>query len=168
MTRLHNFGRTTQILIAANAVLAALIAVYLLVPAAPSASASEASSVSEAVMPEFGDVALNQPALSVLGEMLDRPLFFADRKFPEPPKNETPPPPPKPLMLKLQGVALAGGSRVAVLRNTSNKLLLQLAEGDVHDGWTLYELTSTSARFSRGPQTAELVLDPPNTSPGSR
>jgi len=60
----------------------------------------------------------------------------------------------------LQGVALAGGSRVAVLRNTSNKFLLQLVEGEMHDGWTLDEVTPTSARFSRGDQTTELALDP--------
>jgi hypothetical protein len=38
--------------------------------------------------------------------------------------------------------------------------LLQLAEGETHDGWTLDALTSTSAEFSRGAQTNELLLDP--------
>ena len=111
-------------------------------------------------LPEFGSAALNPPALADLDDMLERPLFFTDRRIPEPPKDETPPPPPKPLMLKLQGVALAGGSRVAVLRNTSNNLLLQLAEGDTHDGWTLESVNSNSARFTRGAQIAELPLDP--------
>jgi hypothetical protein len=48
-----------------------------------------------------------------------------------------------------------------VLRNLSGNALVQLAEGDMHDGWTLDALTSTSARFSRnGEQATELLLDP--------
>jgi len=95
-------------------------------------------------------------------------LFYDNRRMPEPPKDEAPPPPPKPLMLKLQGIALAGGSRVAVLRNTSNNLILQLVEGETHDGWTLDEMTTTSARFSRGAQTTELLLEQENTNPRRR
>jgi len=62
-------------------------------------------------------------------------------------------------MLKLQGVAMNGGSRVAVLRNTSNNLLLQMVENEIHDGWTLEQITSSAARFSRGAQIAELTVD---------
>ena len=156
--RLPMVGRSTQALIAANVVFVALISLQVLVPAAPSASASETSLTNEREMPEFGDSSLSLPTLSALGEMLDRPVFYADRKMPEPPQEEAPPP-PKPLMLRLQGVALAGGSRVAVLRNTRNNFLLQLAEGEEHDGWTLDEVTSSSARFSRGKQVTELPLD---------
>ena len=35
------------------------------------------------------------------------------------------------------GIAIAGGSRVAVLRNLNGNSLLQLAEGESHEGWTL-------------------------------
>lgn len=153
-------NRSTQALIAANLVVALVLALQLVYPAAPSAAAAATLADDDASLPEFGSTALTPPALAALADMLERPLFYDDRRMPQPPEVKAAPPPPKPLMLSLQGVALAGGSRVAVLRNTSNKLLLQLAEGDMHDGWTLDELTSTSARFSRGPQTAELVLDP--------
>ena len=54
----------------------------------------------------------------------------------------------------------AGGTRVAVLRNLRNNFLLQLAEGDTHDGWTLDVVNSNSATFSRGEETTELPLDP--------
>jgi len=158
--RLELPGRTTEALIVASVVLSLFVAVQVLYPAAPLVADTGALPDDEASLPEFGSEALTPPALADLGEMLERPLFYDDRRLPEPPKDETPPPPPKPLMLKLQGVALSGGSRVAVLRNTSNKLLLQMVEGEIHDGWTLDAITSSAARFSRGAQIAELTVDP--------
>ena len=94
-----------------------------------------------------------------LAEMLDRPLFFITRRMPEPPAAQ-PAAPPTPLKLKLEGIAIAAGSRVAVLRNLNGNGLLQLAEGDTHDGWTLEAISSTSASFKRGGQVNELLLDP--------
>lgn len=155
-----SIGRPTQALLAANVVLGLIVALQLSFPAGPSIADAAALPDGEASLPEFGSAALSPPTLGDLGDMLERPLFFDDRRMPEPPKDETPPPPPKPLQLKLQGVALAGGSRVAVLRNLSNNLLLQLAEGDMHDGWTLDSVNSASATFSRGEQNTELMLDP--------
>ena len=152
-------GKPTQALLAANLLLAMVVALQVTFPAGPSAVAAETDGAGSVNLPEFADAALDPPELAALAEMLERPLFFGDRRLPEPPK-QAPPPPPKPLMLSLQGVALAGGSRAAVLRNTSNKLLLTLAEGDVHEGWTLVELTTSSARFRRGEQETELQLDP--------
>jgi len=50
---------------------------------------------------------------------------------------------------------------VAVLLNMNGKSLMQLKEGESHEGWTLDSVSSTSARFSRSDgQTAELSLDP--------
>jgi len=158
--RLELPGRTTQSLIAASVVLSLFVAVQLLYPAAPSVAGTGALPDDEASLPEFGSAALTPPALADLGEMLERPLFYDDRRLPEPPEDSAPPPLPKPLMLKLQGVAMNGGSRVAVLRNTSNNLLLQMVENEIHDGWTLEQITSSAARFSRGAQIAELTVDP--------
>jgi len=146
--------------LAANTVIGLIVALQLFFPAAPSADEGAVLPDAETSLPEFGGEALNQPALADLDDMLERPLFYDNRRMPEPPKVETPPPPPKPLMLKLQGIALAGGSRVAVFRNTGNNLLLQLAEGETHDGWVLDEVTSTMARFSRGAEITELPMDP--------
>ena len=158
--RLELPGRTTQALIPAIVVLALIVMAQLLYPAAPSIAETGSLPGDEASLPEFGSEALTPPALADLGEMLERPLFYDDRRMPEPPEDTVPPPPPKPLMLKLQGVAMNGGSRVAVLRNTSNNLLLQMVESEIHDGWTLEQITSSAARFSRGAQTAELTVDP--------
>jgi hypothetical protein len=47
------------------------------------------------------------------------------------------------------------------LRNLNGNGLVQLAEGDTHDGWTLDALTTSSAKFSRnGEQSTELPLEP--------
>ena len=135
--RLELPGRSTQALIVAIVLLSLFVALQLLYPAAPSIADTGSSPDDKAPLPEFGSEVLTPPALADLGDMLDRPLFFDDRRMPEPPEDTAPPPPPKPLRLKLQGVALSGGSRVAVLRNLSTNLLLQMAEGDSHDGWTL-------------------------------
>ena len=162
--RIDVLNRPTQALLATSILLALIVVVQLLFPATPSVGGSQPMPDDEASLPEFGSAALNPPMLADLSDMQLRPLFYSGRRMPEPPKDETPPPPPTPLRLKLQGVALAGGSRIAVLRNLSSNLLLQLAEGDTHDGWTLDAVNSNSATFSRGEQTTELPLDPDNTS----
>jgi hypothetical protein len=88
-------------------------------------------------------------------------LFYIERRMPEPEVETAPPPPPTPLRLKLEGIAIASGSRVAVLRNLNGNGLVQLAEGEAHDGWTLDEISSNSAKFSRnGKQSTELPLEP--------
>jgi hypothetical protein len=151
-------SRATQALIAGNALLVALVALQILSPAAPSAEAMQVPPEDEAKMPEFADVSLNPPALSALSDMVERPLFLSTRRVPEP-EEAAPPPPPKPIRLKLIGVALAGGSRVALLRNLVNNQLIHLAEGETHDGWSLDTVGAQSASFSRGPQVAELPLE---------
>lgn len=156
--RLPMLARSTQALIAGNALLAALVVLQILLPATPSADAMEVSLEGDTAMPEFADVSLSPPALSALSEMIERPLFLSTRRVPEPEKA-APPPPPKPIRLKLIGVALAGGSRVALLRNLVNNQLVHLAEGETHDGWSLDTVGAQSATFSRGPQVAELPLE---------
>lgn len=156
-------SRPTQILIAANVVFALVVTGELLLPAEPKAAQVETNNDSSNTLPDFGNTSIDAPSLSQLVDLLERPLFFAGRRMPKPEVQTAAPPPPTPLRLKLEGIAIAGGARVAVLRNLNGAGLLQLAEGETHDGWTLDALTSTSASFSRGAQTNELLLDP---SPG--
>jgi hypothetical protein len=154
-------SRPTQILIAANLVLAITVSAEVLSPAQPATAYAAASSNDPVRLPEFADATLTAPSLSQLVDLLERPLFYPDRRMPEPVVQQAAAPPPMPLRLKLEGVAIAGGSRVAVLRKLSGPGLLQLTEGESHEGWTLDALTSTSARFSHEDgQTAELLLDP--------
>jgi hypothetical protein len=167
--RIGVLNRLTQALLATSLLLMLTIALQLSFPAAPSVDDSVSLPEDEASLPDFGSAALSPPMLADLNEMLDRPLFFSSRRMPEPPKEETPPPPPpKPIRLKLIGVALADGSRVALLRNLVNNQLVHLAEGETHDGWSLDTVGAQSASFSRGPQVAELPLELEGQAPRRR
>ena len=154
-------SRPTRLLLAANVVLAVVVASQLLLPARPGTANAAAASDAAATLPEFGDTTIAAPPISQLVDMMERPLFFIERRMPKPEVETAPQPPPTPLMLKLEGIAIAGGSRVAVLRNLNGNGLVQLAEGETHEGWTLDEINSNSAKFSRnGEQSTELPLDP--------
>ena len=161
-----SLSRSTQILIAANLALVFIVGVELILPAQARTAADAAANSGEAAMPIFGDTTIAAPPIGQFVDMTERPLFFPDRRMPVPEvETAAPPPPPTPLRLKLEGIAIAGGSRVAVLRNLNGNSLVQLAEGESHDDWTLDELTTNSARFSRnGKQATELPLDPAGNS----
>ena len=159
-----SISRPTKVLVAANLLMGLVVAAQLLLPAQPGAANAATTGDEQTALPEFGDTGVAAPPMAQLVDMMERPLFFPDRRLPEPEVEEAPPPPMTPLRLKLEGIAIAGGSRVAVLLNLNGKSLMQLAEGESHEGWTLDSVTSTSARFSRSDgQTAELSLDPRGT-----
>lgn len=159
MTVLGRISRPTLALACANLLLALVVALQLLNPADAGPTMTAAAADGNAALPDFGDTALSQPRMADLPDMLDRPLFFVARRMPEPPA-EKPAAAPTPLRLKLEGIAIAGGSRVAVLRNLNGNHLLQLGEGDTHEGWKLESVGSTSASFRRDEQVTELLLDP--------
>jgi hypothetical protein len=159
MTFLNRISRPTLALACVNVLVALVVVVQLLYPANAVSAIETPLAEGNTSMPDFGDTTRNQPRIADLVDMLDRPLFFVARRMPEPPA-EKPAAPPTPLRLELEGIAIAGGSRVAVLRNLNSNSLLQLAEGDEHDGWTLDSVGSTSASFKRGEQMTELLLDP--------
>ena len=98
------------------------------------------------------------PHIDDFAAILERPVFFKDRKLPPEPAAE-PVAAPAPIRLKLEGVAIVAESRIAVLRNLADNQLLQLAEGMSHNGWTLESVNANSAAFRRGGQTTELTLD---------
>jgi hypothetical protein len=159
MTFLSRISRPTLALACANLFVALVIALQLLYPAKAGSVMTAAVADSNNVLPDFGDTSSSQPRMADLPGMLDRPLFFVARRMPEAPA-EKPAAPPTPLQLKLEGIAIAAGSRVAVLRSLNGNRLLQLAEGDTHEGWTLESVGSTSASFKRGEQVTDLALDP--------
>ena len=164
MMKGFSLGRPTQILIGANLLMGLVVVAHILLPAQPGAANAATMDDEQSAMPEFGDTGIAAPPMAQLVDMMERPLFFPDRRMPEPEVEPPPPPPATPLRLKLEGIAIAGGSRVAVLLNMNGKHLMHLAEGESHEGWTLDAVTSTSARFSRDDgQTAELSLDPHGT-----
>ena len=111
-------------------------------------------------LPENPEPLFTPRQFADFSEVLERPLMFAARRMP--PEPETAPiraAPKAPLRLGLEGVAISADSRVALLRNTVNNQLLQLAEGMSHDGWTLETIRSSGATFRRGDEAADLRLD---------
>jgi len=112
------------------------------------------------VLPESPEALFAPRPLSDFTQVLERPLLFAGRRMPPAPEVAAVKAIPRsPLRLKLEGVAISSESRVALLRNTANNQLLQLAEGMSHDGWALEEIRAAAARFRRGDETSELLLD---------
>lgn len=154
----YRISRSTQALVVANMAVALLVTLQLLYPATASVAIDTPGDSNAAALPDFGDTSLSPPVMSQFVDMVERPLFYIERRLPKPPPK-TAAPPPSPLILKLEGVAMANGSRVAVLRNPNTRQLVQLEEGGTHDGWTLESVDATSASFKRGEQVTELLLD---------
>ena len=98
------------------------------------------------------------PHIDDFTAILERPVFFKDRKLPPEPAAE-PVAAPAPIRLKLEGVAIVAEARVAVLRNLADNQLLQLVEGMSHKGWKLESVNADSATFTRGGQVSELSLN---------
>ena len=161
MKQLEILGRTTLALIFTSTVLAAIVIVEWLNPLQLEDFDAPVIDGSEVAMPDLIDSSYLPPNLGELDEMFERPLFFSDRRMPEPPKPvAVAAAPPTPLRLKLEGVAITTEARVAVLRDLENNQLVQLAEGMSHKSWTLDSVKANGAIFTRGPQTSELMLDP--------
>jgi len=100
------------------------------------------------------------PSFDTFAEVLERPLFFADRQLPPVPVVETQAAAPRePLGLTLEGVALTSTSRVALLRDPRGDSLVTVAEGGSHNGWTLESVSSSGARFRRDDDVTELELE---------
>ena len=135
-----------------------LVQVTLMGPANTATAAESAEASFE--LPESVATPFDPRPLDDYSEILERPLMFADRRMPaEPEVTAEPAQPRSPLRLKLEGVAISADSRVALLRNTADNQLLQLAEGTAHDSWTLEALSTSSATFRRGEDITEIVLE---------
>ena len=99
-------------------------------------------------------------SLAYFTDILERPLLFEARRMPAKPVAAAVPVKPKaPLHLKLEGVAISSDRRIALLRNPSDKKALQLVEGMSYQGWTLQELNSSGAKFLRGEDVTEILLE---------
>jgi len=159
--RMDFVNQSTRLLFIAVILLALIVAAELLYPARPAETEVPTSVDSTVLLPDFGETDFSAPRFEDLANMLDRPIFFSDRKLPEPPAVAAAVAAPlAPLRLKLEGIAMTGESSIAVVRDLNSNQLLQLEEGMTHDGWTLDAVSSNSATFSRGAQTTELKLDP--------
>ena len=160
MTDSSTDKRMTVVLAAACVALALVVVVELLNPVKVEAVTAGTDDSGTAEVPAVSQAAYVPPRIEELGDLLERPLFFADRKMPpEIAPAAAAVPERVPLRLWLEGVAIVSDSRIAVLRDLGNNRLLQLTEGMTHDGWTLDSVTAGSARFIRDSEVAELTLD---------
>ena len=159
MIRPESVNRSTLALIVVCAVLAVIIAIEFAYPAKTGETAVAAAEPALNEAPSFEESDYFPPRMNDLAEMLDRPLFYADRRMPVPPKPTAAPAALTPLRLKLEGVAITADLRVAVLRDLKNNQLLQLTKGMSHDGWTLDTVTASGATFRRGAEIEELPLE---------
>lgn len=151
--------RTTVLLGTASAIMALVVALQLAFPA--SVPAVEDAGAGEAEVPELADPPAWVPTeFDSYTSILERPLLYTDRRLPAPPEEKAEPQAPRePLRLQLEGVALAGGSRVALLRDETNNTLITMAEGMAHNGWTLDNVQPDRAVFRRDNDVTELPLE---------
>ena len=133
-----------------------VILLQAIFPPVVKAGTGNPADTAEAALPEFESVNLAPPSMAHLSDMMERPLFFSDRRMPVAPvAAETA---DTSLRLKLVGVATAGDSRVALLRDSTTNRLIQLGAGMTHGGWTLEIIESNRAVFERDGETSELPL----------
>ncbi|MDH3577285.1 MAG: hypothetical protein OEO71_05640 [Gammaproteobacteria bacterium] len=156
---------STLALVVVCVALSLVVAIELLYPTKIETSDPVPDEHAVAMVPTFNPAVYMPPKMNDLTDLLDRPLFFTDRRFPPAPEPAaTPVAAPTPLRLVLEGVAITADSRVAVLRDLDNNQLLQLTEDMSHEGWILDEVSASGATFKRGAQVEELVLEPGNGS----
>jgi type II secretory pathway component PulC len=154
-------NRYSAVLLLVIVLLAGVIAVELYLAATRDSAEPGELIAEENALPAQPESRFVPPDISDFPEVLQRPLFFRDRKLPPEPEPELVTTAPLvPLRLKLEGIAISSDSRVAVLRNTTNQQLLQLAEGMSYDGWLLESVSTDRTVFRRGTEVTELLLDP--------
>lgn len=151
--------KLTAFLIAACAVLTAVIALEHKHPFAAPAHEREAPGP-RSVVPSSTDLPqYTARSLTEFDQILARPLFFEDRRMPVIPEKVPEAERLEPLRLTLEGVAIGGDTRVAVLVDEHERGQIRLAEGMSHNGWTLESVTSAGAEFRRGEELTRLELD---------
>jgi hypothetical protein len=98
------------------------------------------------------------PGIAAFSEITERPLFNEGREPPAVPVTTVAAAKTSQLRLRLEGVAIIPGSKIAVLRDTTSNKMLHLETGNSHQGWELTAITDSVATFKRGEQTQELTL----------
>ena len=133
-----------------------VIVLQAIFPPVVKAGIGDPRDAAEVALPQFESVKLAPPSMAHLSDMMERPLFFSDRRMPVVPvATETA---DTSLNLNLVGVAAAGDSGVALLRDTTTNRLIQLGAGMSHNGWTLELIDANRAVFERNGETSELPL----------
>lgn len=142
-------------LLALCGLLLLVLLVELSVPLLPDSTGSS-SAEAALKLPIARATSYRHPPFETYEAILERPLFFEDRRLPEPAVVDVAP--PRPLRLELLGTAKIGTTRTALLKNLPDGRILSLGEGEEHDGWTLEAIGAGSVGFRRGAESTELPL----------
>ncbi|MDH4108019.1 MAG: hypothetical protein OEW35_06865 [Gammaproteobacteria bacterium] len=160
-------SQVTRALAVACGALTLVIALELAIPNSTGDSGKRVEAT-DVTLPPLGDLPpYVAPTFESFAEVLERPLFYEDRRLPPPPEvAQAAEAPAEPLLLTLEGIAISGDSRVALLRDTRSNSLVQVAEGASHNGWTLQSVEGGTAVFKRGDDITELGIEV-TTGPGA-
>ena len=79
-----SLSRPTQLLISVNVALVMIVSAELLLPAQPGTANAAIERDGTVALPDFGNTTIAAPPISQLVDMLERPLFFTNRRMPEP------------------------------------------------------------------------------------
>lgn len=91
-------------------------------------------------------------------EVTERPLFSQTRRPPD--LTSTPVAAPvAEIGLELQGIVIAGGTRIAVLRETSSGAVLRLQKDNQYRGWRLLRIGADQVTFVNNGEEAQLSMN---------
>jgi len=149
-------NRLTPVLSIICALLLLIIAIELVVSRQGAEAQETATKKVAASRPSLRNLTYNPPAVYEFDEIVDRHLFMADRR---PAKESAPEIAAAPIRLRLEGVAMISGAKVAVVRDMSNDQLLRLSEGMSHRDWIVESVDAVGATFTRDEESVRLLLE---------
>lgn len=113
------------------------------------------------------------PPLAEFATTLERPLFFPDRRPPEPDaaaQSEAPGSTETAAQASLDvvitGVILSDAVSFALVQRRGDSEVLRLAKGDIVDGWSVSEIMPDRVTFAREQELQEVELGDPSLVPG--
>lgn len=110
-------------------------------------------------MPDLG-IDTTLPPITNYEEIVQRPLFFEDRKKKNVNKsNEILTTTRQPSQFHLSAVIITLGERIAIIQNGKNKKPQKIQLGDTVGGWTLTDVRPRSVKLMRGNEVRNLELD---------
>ncbi len=98
--------------------------------------------------------------LETFSETLERPLFMATRRPPEPQPEVDAPPPARPeaVGMELNGIVISPTGRRALLRPLKSREVVRATEGQVIEGWTVQSILPDRVILQRDGVSEELRL----------
>ena len=102
--------------------------------------------------------------LASLTQIIDRPIFFPDRKRPVPPppkpaKKPEPKPQKAPGKVVLLGVIISPNERMALVRDPSSRKILHVSVGQAIDAWKLEQIRPDGIVLRWADRVEEVLID---------